>query len=263
MEFIGQDLILNKINTLTFKNCPQSLMLVGPMGCGKHTVANFISDKLKLKLIPIEDQLNINTFDTIRLCPNSAIYTIESNKITTKEESSILKFLEEPPENSKILIYCTNKNKVLPTILNRCVQWDFLPYTKEQLSLFTSDKICLELAKTPGQCLEYSAQDLIGMLDFSNLILDKVKDANFSNILTIPNKIDFDNNSVNYPIDIFLKVLCYSAESKYCANQITIEEVDLVRNLVNDSTITNINKKHLFEHFLSELKLLSIVKGGA
>lgn len=258
MEFIGQDLIFNRINTLTFKNCPQSLMLVGPKGCGKHTVANFISDKLKLELIPIEDQLNINTFDTIRLCPNPAIYTIESNKITVKEEASILKFLEEPPENSKILIYCTDKNRVLPTILNRCVQWDFLPYTKEQLSLFTLDQLCQELADTPGECLEYQKQDLKAIYDLCNLILTKVKYANFSNILTISSKLQFLDKDAGYPIDIFIKVLDKSALKLYLAGQITSNIYILVHSLYKDSFILNINKKHLFEHFLSELKLINL-----
>ncbi|WP_164993444.1 DNA polymerase III subunit delta' [Macrococcus sp. DPC7161] len=49
------------------------------------------------------------------------VYVIsEFDKVTTQGENSILKFLEEPPENTIAILTSTHSNHILPTIHSRC-----------------------------------------------------------------------------------------------------------------------------------------------
>jgi Holliday junction resolvasome RuvABC ATP-dependent DNA helicase subunit len=53
MGFIGQKLLLNKLNNLNLDSMPRSLLLLGDVGCGKHTYSNLIANRLGLKLVDI------------------------------------------------------------------------------------------------------------------------------------------------------------------------------------------------------------------
>ena len=39
-----QDKLVNKVSHLTLDNCPRSLLLSGMPGCGKHALAQMISE---------------------------------------------------------------------------------------------------------------------------------------------------------------------------------------------------------------------------
>ena len=60
INIIGQDKLLNYIDSKRRDTFPRSLILLGESGCGKSTVINYISDKLNLPLIDITDNINID-----------------------------------------------------------------------------------------------------------------------------------------------------------------------------------------------------------
>ena len=48
--------------------------------------------------------------------------------------NALLKILEEPPQNTTLILVTDNKNQLLPTILSRCQHIDFPPITKETIT---------------------------------------------------------------------------------------------------------------------------------
>jgi len=53
--------------------------------------------------------------------------------------NSLLKILEEPPQNTTIILVTDNKNRLLPTILSRCQHIDFPPIRKEVIKEYLSE----------------------------------------------------------------------------------------------------------------------------
>lgn len=61
------------------------------------------------------------------------VYIIESfEKLTVQGENSILKFLEEPPENTVAILLSTKPEQILNTIHSRCQHIYFKPIDKER-----------------------------------------------------------------------------------------------------------------------------------
>ena len=50
---IGQTILLNKINNYSINNFPQSIILEGEYGCGKHMVVDYISNRFSLPIMDI------------------------------------------------------------------------------------------------------------------------------------------------------------------------------------------------------------------
>lgn len=63
----------------------------------------------------------------------SKVYIIEDfEKLTVQGENSILKFLEEPPENTIAILLSTKPEQILDTIHSRCQHVYFKPIDREQ-----------------------------------------------------------------------------------------------------------------------------------
>lgn len=255
-----QDKLVNKVSHLTLDNCPRSLLLSGMPGCGKHTLAQMISEQLSLTLRNISEGINDEIISDIYLQPNPAIYLLELSKLSEKQQNSILKFVEEPLKNSYIILVADNENQVIPTVKNRCVKWVFENYTSNQLSTFVEDATVLkylDLCNTPGQVkeLNLSKDILFDMIQLSEKLIDKISVANVANTLTISDKVDFDNSGKKYPLDLFLKAL-----KNYAARKLKVDSKNNILAMYQEISDTqyklslpNVSKKYIFEAMLLNL----------
>ena len=261
---IGQNKIKNLIETSSLDNFPNSLILLGEKGSGKHTICDLISDKLNLQIIDISEKLTQEMIDEIYTRVEPYIYIISDEKLTIKNQNSILKFLEEPLKNSYIILLVENRNKLLPTILNRCQIWELEKYSTNELSQFIITKVdsrILDIAKTPGDVILMQDENnkFADLYELIDKLIEKIPIASFSNILLITNRINFDGKeSDKFDLTVFLRTLVWLSGTKVLnSDNIYYQEVyKLVNELSNNMSILNINKKTCFENFLVKMKVL-------
>lgn len=67
-----------------------------------------------------------NLVSSLRLKPNQAAFKLAiispAHALTVPAQNALLKTLEEPPDNTKILLATSMPQRLLPTILSRCVK---------------------------------------------------------------------------------------------------------------------------------------------
>ena len=251
-----QKIIFKLIETNSF---PRSSILEGPFGCGKHLLVQEIGNKMNLPILDITNSIDLDTIQNIYLNPNPTIYYINTNDISIKEQNVILKLLEEPLKNVYLFLLTENKQGLLDTVINRCQIFIFEPYLKEELQEFINPEFTeyINLLDTPGQIIAIQECPVQDMVNLAIKVFTKIVQANYSNVLTIPDKLCFskepDGNLDFKVFTYFLIKICYQL---YCNQQIPFAVYELTNNFYKDLSIANINKKHLFEHFLIELKLL-------
>lgn len=69
------------------------------------------------------------------------IYIIdEAEKMNEQAQNALLKTIEEPPEYAVLILLCTNRNKLLPTILSRCVTLSFRAVPGEAIRRYLMEK---------------------------------------------------------------------------------------------------------------------------
>lgn len=74
-------------------------------------------DSIKIDQIrELQKQLSLKPF----FSTNKVVVLSEAEKMTLPAQNSLLKILEEPPENSIIILTVQNKKMLLPTIISRC-----------------------------------------------------------------------------------------------------------------------------------------------
>lgn len=90
------------------------------------------------------DAASNNSVDNIREIRNEVVYATtsvkyrvyiidEAHMLTTSAFNALLKTLEEPPENVIFILATTEQHKILPTILSRCLRFEFRRISEENI----------------------------------------------------------------------------------------------------------------------------------
>lgn len=252
---IGQKKLQDRILYLSVETMPNTLMLLGKYGCGRHTIINMISNKLNIDVVDITNNLDYDYINSIYLNSVPTIYLINADNIDVREQNVILKLLEEPVSNAYIILICENKNLILNTVVNRCQIWEFEPYTKEDLHKFSSDEFLLSFCETPGEVVLYSTYDIKNMHNLIKSILCNISKARFSNVLVLSEKLSYTLSDDGYDYKFFIKLLCNYCYQCYLStsDMMYMNAFLLTKDLIK-SSINNVNKKWLYENYLLHLK---------
>ena len=258
-ELLYQDKLLNLVSGYSLDTFPHSILLVGPLGCGKHTLLNIIQKKLN---IPLEDITNHLTYDylldlSIRTSPY--LYVIEASQLTVRQQNIILKFLEEATNNAFIVLL-SNHDNLLDTILNRCQILTFKKYTSEMLLTFLPVGVpedIVQYCETPAEVINFNSQEFDNLLRLINKIVDEIDHASIHSILSIVDFISFSDSSAGFTLNQFIKVLRKLLLDKYITTKdITYSKMFMVlETSLSNLLLPNIDSKRIFECFLLDLKM--------
>lgn len=254
---VGQSKLLDTLKNYTIDSFPSTLMLVGEKGSGKHTIIKELSDFLKVPLINISNNLNYDDLMSLQLQSTFSFYLIELDSITEKEQNVILKFIEEPTKNYKIILLANSTVGVLNTVINRCVIYNMMPYTKEELKTFLKDGVdesILRYCNTPGQILS-TRINMDSLMSLCDDIINRFKSVRFDIALGISNKLNFKDNYDRFDIDIFLKVLLQKLFEDFISNnnRDSLKLYNIVNSYDNKMRDVRLNKEILIDSMLTQM----------
>jgi len=86
-----------------------------------------------IKISQIRDMID---FLKLKTKDGKVVIIENAENMNTEASNALLKTLEEPPENSMIILTTTNQNKLLPTIVSRCHKIKFKSLKKEDIFEF-------------------------------------------------------------------------------------------------------------------------------
>lgn len=273
-DLIGQENIVKALsNAINLNKISHAYLLCGPRGTGKTTTARIIAKSLNCAKGPtlepcgecpsckdianstpidvieidaasnrkVEDARNI--LEKIQFVPVNGRYKIyiidEVHMLTTEAFNTLLKTLEEPPENVIFILATTEPHKVLDTIISRCQRFDFrrittqdivarLKYICEQENISITEDALYTIARSSAGGMrdslalldqisvldadkEITADDvneMLGRLSFETLfeLSASILNSDTQNAITLLDKI---YNKGNEPFQIITNLIQY------------------------------------------------------
>lgn len=167
-DFYGNDQL--KKDLLPFvkgkRPMPQAMLLTGGSGCGKTTLARICAKAIgcsesDIVELDIADFRGIDTVRDIRkqmrmapLGGDRRCWILdEVHKMTDDAQNALLKALEEPPSFVNFILCTTDPQKLIKTIVTRCVQFEVEPLSTSALVEILKDVCHGENKKVPDTVL--------------------------------------------------------------------------------------------------------------
>jgi len=146
-DIIGNNTTMSAIKSmLVSSEKPHVILIKGPTGCGKTTVARILATKFDCKPENILEYNAANTrgIDTIREISNGS-YTFgigggnktylidECHQLTKESQEAMLKILEDCSEHCYYILLTTNPNNIIKTVRNRCTEYELNKLTEKEI----------------------------------------------------------------------------------------------------------------------------------
>ena len=188
----NRTLILALENMLKDKeNCPHAFLFHGPTGTGKTTLARIVASELgceETNVIEI-DTAQFRGIDTIRDLRKNAkfaplgggdrVYIIdEVQKMTGDAQNAFLKILEDTPKHIYFILCTTDPQSLLPTVKNRCSQFQTSPLNDKQMT-----DLLMRVAKEEGESI---SQDIVDQITLDSQGLPRHALQILEQVLNVP-----------------------------------------------------------------------------
>ena len=248
LDLIGQENIVKAFsNAIKLGKISHAYLLCGPRGTGKTSSARILAKSLNCaegptltpcgKCPSCLDILNSNPIDVIEIDAASnrkvedarnilekiqfvpvhgryKIYIIDEVHMLTPEAfNTLLKTLEEPPENVIFILATTEPHKVLDTIISRCQRFDFRRITNDDIVKRMKFIAGQENINISDDALSVIARSSAGGMRDSLALLDQISVADTERQIT-PDDVNELLGRLSYDILLELSSCILNADTQ-------------------------------------------------
>lgn len=190
------------------------------------------------------DAASNNSVDNIREIRQEVVYATtslkyrvyiidEAHMLTTSAFNALLKTLEEPPEGVIFILATTEQHKILPTILSRCMKFEFKRIPENKISEGLKNILKEENKTYEEKAIQYIARAADGGLrDAISILercLDESEEVKYNVVETLIGSIKEDSLK-----KIINAIAMYKPVELIKQIDITIDEGKEVRQIAND-----------------------------
>ena len=246
-------------------NYPKASLIISMSDRDKQEFVSKVAEHLRVELIDITENLSFEFLNDLYLKTDGYVYLINLDSLTVNKQNVILKFVEECPSRSYVILLSSIKSTVIPTILTRCVEFDLYQYKKSDIEEYAKglNPLLIEISNSFDDVDKFREFDLNSLDNLCKNIGESIGRATMPNTLSISKKYIYfkDPEQGKYSLEVFAKMLKYSLGNMYKENKskvtfdlfkATVEFTDTLMN-------TTLSKEMLLDNFL--LRLWKISRG--
>ena len=255
---IGQTKLMTILNSYSAQTLPKTLLFVGDIGCGKKTFAKHLANRLQFDIVEIDSSAKSEDIYDFMYSTINTVYLINLDDFTEKQQNMWLKAVEEPTKSVYFILTATSEAGVLNTILNRCIKYNFEPYTKEQIEQITNASVndqAFKIFQTPGKLLNLTDSSFNDIIDLADKLVKNINRASYANSLVISTKINYKDLYNKIDFNLFLDAVEYLAFEDYknTASEQSFTIFRLTNQFKQHATKQNLIKEVLMLNYLTTL----------
>ena len=276
---IGQKEVLNQINNLIEKGFPRFVVITGQKGQGKTTLALEIAKKLNILVVDIGIKV-----DEIREMIEMAykqtepiIYLIQNaDKMSLGAKNSLLKVIEEPPNNAYFIMELKQIENTLDTIKSRCQEIKMEQYSEDEINemidniQYVNDEnrnIIKKVANNYYQIEKLISYNPLDFCEYVSKVYENIYKVQSANSFKLAERVDLKDTGEGYDLELFWNMYIHSCIGDLFglmiipADENDWNEADIVGNCIEITekykqklNITGINKQALLDMWILDIR---------
>lgn len=285
---IGQENLLNKIDKLIIKGFPRFVIITGPKGQGKTELAKYIMHKLdnyykdeladKGGCYMIEVGTKIDEIrEMIKMAYEQTepkIYVIcNGDKMSIGAKNSLLKVIEEPPNNAYFILELEQIENTLETIRSRCQELKMEEYSLDDIEKMiytikpdaTKEEECIieDIAFNYYDIQLLFKYDANEFYKYVQKVFTHIYRVQSANSFKIADRLATKNEDDKYDLVLFLRMFRTMCMDELM-NYIDIEDADdfecyskcinITSKILQELRITGINKSSLIDKWILDIR---------
>lgn len=274
---IGQVKTLQIIDKLIENDFPRFVIITGRKGHGKKNIAHYISSKLNYPLVECGiriDELR-KVIELSYKHTEPIIYEIaDADKMSIGAKNSLLKVIEEPPNNAYFIMTLQTIENTLPTIKSRCQEIKMQNYTEDNLLEFMKEinpnlsqldkTILLDICDNRYEIElvnNYGVQDFY---KFVQKVVDNIYKVQSANSFKLEENLNLKDDIEKYDLNLFLKTyksVCINNAISIINQDNNSEELSCyiqsvyeTSNTINQLNVTGISKQSLIDVWILNIR---------
>ncbi len=256
----AKHLLNNFVNGAELGEIPHAFIFLGPQGVGKTSLALEFAKKIsnsqlnRAEIFEFDFAESGNVSQLRELISFSSLTTEGSRKIfvlknfeqaTIASSNALLKTLEEPVDNTVFLLIA-NSNRVLPTVMSRCVTIRCFPVEGAVSTASLPKELLIAVEHYPGL-----AQQLLDQPDLANSLSEFLKKLvnHKTSLVDISQLAELDQNDLQLLIMLWINNLKTELASHNASLPNVIHNLKVAQNLYEDLQ-RSYNSKLVLQQFL-------------
>lgn len=273
---IGQSNLISTINNLIETNqYPRFSIITGNKGQGKKTVVSYIVKKLNFTLVTSDIKI-----DSVREIIESAytqtqpiIYLFsDADTMSINAQNSLLKVIEEPPNNAYFILTLSQIENTLPTIKSRCQEFKMDNYSTYDLRTYLNQyhtniskdiaDLIIELSSNIYEIEELLKYDVNVYYQYCKKVVENIFKVPSYNVFKIADKLNLKDDTTKYDLNLFFcsfKQICFDKlVEEIDVNQIKIYTlmIQITSQYQQQLKVSGINKTMLVDRWLLALRTM-------
>lgn len=274
---IGQKEVLKQIDNLIEKGFPRFVVITGQKGQGKTELAIEISKRLKIlfcnfgiKIDEIREMIEMAYKQT-----EPIIYLIQNaDKMSIGAKNSLLKVIEEPPNNAYFIMELQQIENTLETIKSRCQEIKMENYVEDELlemiqkinpNMDDLDRIMI--ADVAQNYYQLELFNTYGVKDFYNYVkkvIDNIYRVQSANSFKLSEKLDLKDDEDGYDLNLFFETfksisfetaqLLLDDEEQKENFRSLLKNVEITEKYKQKLNINGINKQSLVDMWILDIR---------
>lgn len=289
---IGQKEVLKQIDNLIEKGFPRFVVIIGQRGQGKTELAKYIFNKLDeyyatpepdnrggIYMVEIEPKID-NIREMIEMAYKQTepiIYLIQNaDKMSIGAKNSLLKVIEEPPNNAYFIMELQQIENTLDTIKSRCQQIKMEQYTNSDIYEMINginpsihndeiiDCIVQDIARNYYQIQLFDKYDVTEFYNYVCKVVNNIYRVSSANSFKIAEKLDLKDDGNGYDLNLFWETfqsICFEEALHLLDNESERENfnsylisVEITEKYKQKLNINGINKQSLVDMWILDIR---------
>ena len=259
---VGQKELKIQFEHFDLATLPRTLIFLGDIGSGRKTFAYWLIHKLKMPSVLVGNSADdIRGLTQVKVADPTAYIISDVDQLSIAAQNSLLKTLEETPENMYFMLTATQEDLVIPTILSRCFTYRMCNYSRQELLDYLDqnytykDKeldVILDICTCPGDINLLLEYDIGEFMDYVRKVHKNIAIVSGANSFKIGDKINLADDSKKFDLGLF-----WRAFMSLCMKELDVKNllaVQITSEYYADLRIKGINKQIAFDNWILAIR---------